>query len=64
MAKALALRVEQLAVAAGEKSREALGPYVEALTEGQELTVENVGRLETEVGPAAGISGSGRNGIN
>lgn len=64
VAKTLALRVEQPAVAAGEKSLEALGPYAEALTEGQELTVENVGRLESEDGAAAGTSGSGRNGIN
>jgi CheY-like chemotaxis protein len=47
-AKALALRVKQLAEAAGEKSREVLGPCVEALTDGLELTVENFGRLEKE----------------
>jgi CheY-like chemotaxis protein len=42
------VRVKQLAEAAGEKSREALGPCVEALTEGLELTIENLGRLEKE----------------
>jgi CheY-like chemotaxis protein len=44
--KALALRVEQLAEAAGQESGEGLGPCAEVLTQGHELTTENVGRLE------------------
>jgi hypothetical protein len=57
--EALALRVEQLAEAVGDKSREALGHCAEALTEGQELTVENVGRLGRESGTTVNSSGSG-----
>lgn len=53
--KVLALKVEQLAEAAGQKSREDLGECAQALVEGQELTVENVERLERE------SSGGGRN---
>lgn len=50
----LGLRVGQLAEAAGGDGKGSLGPCAAALTEGQELTVENVGRLEKEVGSGDG----------
>ena len=58
--KVLKLRLEQLAEAAGQEGREGLGPCALALTEGQELTEENVGRLERE--SSSGGGGRGSNG--
>jgi CheY-like chemotaxis protein len=57
-ANALKLKVDRLAEAVQE-SRDGLGPCGDVLTEGQELTFENVGRLEREVsgGEEKGWSG-------
>jgi CheY-like chemotaxis protein len=66
--KSLGQELDQLAQAAGQDGKEELGPCATALTEGQELTEENIGKLEREsssggrgsgAGAGAGVPGSG-----
>lgn len=59
--KTLGLELDQLAQAAGQGGKEDLGPCATALTEGQELTEENIGKLEQESsdGGGGGARGGG-----
>jgi CheY-like chemotaxis protein len=60
--KTLGQELDQLAQAAGQDGGEDLGPCATALTEGQELTEENIGRLERENSSGGRGSGTGSSG--